>query len=92
VQAAMAGQRAPLSPGRWLRPLGSYGLTVFVLINLNFFLPRSLPGDPVGALAAQASPGLGASQRGPHWPATTGWTVPCSSSMAITWGALPTAT
>lgn len=59
MQAAIAGQRAPVSMGRWLRPLGSYGLTVFVLVNLNFFLPRTLPGDPIGSLAAQASPGLG---------------------------------
>lgn len=44
---------------RWLRSVGSYGFTVFALVNLNFFLPRTLPGDPIEALAAQASPGLG---------------------------------
>lgn len=37
----------------------SYALTVFVLLNLNFLLPRTLPGDPIEILAAQASPGLG---------------------------------
>ena len=32
----------PRTGRRWLRPLGSYGLAVFVLLNLNFFLPRTL--------------------------------------------------
>lgn len=60
MRAAIADQRAPnSSAARWLRPLSSYGLTVFVLVNLNFLLPRSMPGDPIGSLAAQASPGLG---------------------------------
>ena len=35
-------QARPRAGRRWLRPLGSYGLTVFVLLNLNFFLPRTL--------------------------------------------------
>ncbi len=59
MHAAIASRRAPSSWGRWLRPVGSYGLTLFVLVNLNFILPRSLPGDPIRVLAAQASPGLG---------------------------------
>lgn len=29
---------------------------VFVLITLNFFLPRAMPGDPLDSLLAQASP------------------------------------
>lgn len=34
----------------------SYGITVFVLITLNFFLPRALPGDPISALVDSGSP------------------------------------
>ncbi|MDQ3974171.1 MAG: ABC transporter permease [Actinomycetota bacterium] len=30
--------------------LGAYALTVFVLVTLNFFLPRVMPGDPIAAL------------------------------------------
>ncbi len=52
-------QARPGTGRRWLRPLGSYALTIFVLLNLNFFLPRTLPGDPIEILAAQASPGQG---------------------------------
>lgn len=38
------------------RPLLWYALTVFVLITLNFFLPRALPGDPVTALMSGEAP------------------------------------
>lgn len=31
-------------------------LTAFVLVTLNFFLPRALPGDPIAALADPRSP------------------------------------
>jgi len=32
------------------RRLAAYLVTVFVLVTINFFLPRSLPGDPLDAL------------------------------------------
>ncbi len=35
-------------PGR--RAATSYVVTVFLLITLNFFLPRAMPGDPISAL------------------------------------------
>lgn len=38
------------------RRLLTYVLALFLLVNLNFFLPRALPGDPVDALFAAASP------------------------------------
>lgn len=34
---------------------GSYLLTVFLLLTLNFFLPRIMPGDPISAMLASAS-------------------------------------
>lgn len=34
---------------------GSYLLTVFALISLNFYLPRVMPGDPITAMLASAS-------------------------------------
>lgn len=37
-------------------PLISYLLTVFILVTLNFAVPRLMPGDPVAALMAQGSP------------------------------------
>lgn len=36
--------------------LVSYLATVFVLLSLNFFLPRAMPGDPVSALIDAGSP------------------------------------
>lgn len=39
-----------------LRVLALYLLTVFVLITVNFFLPRALPGDPISALMVTDSP------------------------------------
>jgi peptide/nickel transport system permease protein len=41
--------------GRWRR-VGAYALTVFLLVTVNFFLPRALPGDPVDALVDAGSP------------------------------------
>ena len=38
------------------RRLITYVLALFVLVNLNFILPRALPGDPIGALFSGASP------------------------------------
>ncbi len=32
------------------RLVGAYLLTVFLLVSLNFFLPRAMPGDPITAL------------------------------------------
>ncbi len=50
-----------LSPGRALGrgrrrgALASYALILFVLLTLNFFLPRALPGDPIGGLSDPGS-------------------------------------
>ncbi|MGI8425855.1 MAG: ABC transporter permease [Actinomycetota bacterium] len=38
-----------------LKIAGSYGVTVFLLVTLNFFLPRVMPGDPIEAMLASAS-------------------------------------
>ncbi len=40
---------------RWRGPLASYALVVFFLLTLNFFLPRALPGEPIGGLSDPAS-------------------------------------
>ena len=37
-------------------PVVSYVITVFVLVTLNFALPRMMPGDPIDALLAFGSP------------------------------------
>ena len=34
----------------------SYAVTVFLLITVNFFLPRALPGDPISALLDPGGP------------------------------------
>ena len=52
-----AGQPGSRRLGRsWLGLLGTYLLTVFVLVTLNFFLPRLMPGDPISALVDVGSP------------------------------------
>ncbi|MDQ3382175.1 MAG: ABC transporter permease [Actinomycetota bacterium] len=52
-----AGQAGSRRLGRsWLGLLGTYLLTVFVLVTLNFFLPRLMPGDPISALVDVGSP------------------------------------
>ncbi|MGI8807042.1 MAG: ABC transporter permease [Acidimicrobiales bacterium] len=38
------------------RVVAAYLLTVFLLITVNFILPRSLPGDPISALTISDSP------------------------------------
>jgi len=43
---------------RWTTALASYLLLVFVLITLNFMLPRAMPGDPIDGLLAQGSAGF----------------------------------
>lgn len=40
----------------WLGLLGTYLLTIFLLVTLNFFLPRLIPGDPISALVDGSSP------------------------------------
>ena len=47
---------APARPRRWVTPVVSYLVTVFVLITFNFGLPRLMPGDPIDALLAFGSP------------------------------------
>ncbi len=36
--------------------LAAYLLTVYVLVTINFFLPRALPGDPIDALLDPSQP------------------------------------
>lgn len=36
--------------------VGIYALTVFLLITLNFFLPRAMPGDPITTLMTSGTP------------------------------------
>jgi peptide/nickel transport system permease protein len=45
----------PRRRGQWLT-LGAYLATIFVLITVNFALPRMMPGDPIDALMAFGSP------------------------------------
>jgi peptide/nickel transport system permease protein len=40
--------------------LGSYVVTVFFLVTVNFFLPRAMPGDPIQAMVEAASAGTSA--------------------------------
>ncbi|MDQ4132589.1 MAG: ABC transporter permease [Actinomycetota bacterium] len=40
---------------RWPGLVALYLLTVFVLITINFLLPRLMPGDPIDAMTAEAS-------------------------------------
>ncbi|MHB1416666.1 MAG: hypothetical protein ACYC1C_15570, partial [Chloroflexota bacterium] len=37
-------------PSRAMLRLGTFALTLFVVLTLNFFLPRAMPGDPIVAL------------------------------------------
>lgn len=59
ADAGTAAAASPAPSGR-RRPLlvmvASYLVTVFVLITLNFALPRLMPGDPIDALMAFGSP------------------------------------
>lgn len=45
----------PRRRGRWVT-FGAYLATIFVLITVNFALPRMMPGDPIDALMAFGSP------------------------------------
>lgn len=49
--------------GRAWVAVASYVVTVFVLITLNFALPRLMPGDPIDALMTQGNPSF-AERRG----------------------------
>lgn len=40
---------------RWTKP-ASYLVTVFFLLTLNFFLPRTMPGDPASAMLGEGRP------------------------------------
>lgn len=57
-----AGGPAPTSRRQCLGRRGavasaaSYGVTLFVLITLNFALPRLMPGNPIAALGDSSSP------------------------------------
>lgn len=67
----MAAEAATLAPpalgappagrARWRRRAGRAGVyvaMVYVLVTLNFLLPRAMPGDPVQGLLAQGAPGF----------------------------------
>lgn len=45
------GAPASRRPSRWVT-IGSYVVTVFILITFNFALPRLMPGDPIDAMMA----------------------------------------
>ncbi|HET9588167.1 MAG TPA: ABC transporter permease, partial [Anaerolineales bacterium] len=36
-----------------------FGITFFLAISINFFLPRLVPGDPLKLIAGNAAPQLG---------------------------------
>ncbi len=52
---AQTGSFRPRRRSPWALLL-SYLVTVFLLVTLNFFLPRALPGDPISALTSGSSP------------------------------------
>lgn len=54
--AALLSDAVPTPRRSWRGPLLSYLLTVFLLVSMNFFLPRVLPGDPISALLVRSSP------------------------------------
>jgi peptide/nickel transport system permease protein len=39
-----------------------FGLTFFLAISINFFLPRAIPGNPIQLIAGDAAPQLGAAR------------------------------
>ncbi len=45
-----AAEAPPVGRAAGRRAVGAYAVTVFLLITVNFFLPRALPGDPIDAL------------------------------------------
>ena len=50
--------RRPLPRRRRAGAVSSYVAMVFVLVTLNFVLPRAMPGDPIDALLAQGPAGF----------------------------------
>ena len=46
--------------GFLLKRLGFYGITAFVAVTINFFVPRAMPGDPAQAIALQITRQTGA--------------------------------
>lgn len=58
VEAELTGVGPPDRARRrsWGTTLVSYLVTVFLLITVNFALPRLMPGDPIDALLAFGSP------------------------------------
>jgi len=57
-ELAPAGVSRRRSRRRGTSALASYLVMVFVLITLNFLLPRTMPGDPIDGLIAQGSTGF----------------------------------
>ena len=43
---------------RWVGPVISYVVMLYVLITLNFLLPRIMPGDPIDGLLAKGGAGF----------------------------------
>ncbi len=43
-----------------LRRAAVYGVTLFIAISINFFLPRAMPGEPIALLAGDAVRQMGA--------------------------------
>lgn len=60
----LLGARGPGGPPQsarrarrsWPALLATYLLTVFLLVTLNFFLPRMMPSDPISAMVDASSP------------------------------------
>lgn len=53
--------------------VGSYALTVWLILSLNFALPRALPGDPITAMVAESA-ASGAAPSSPDAATTRGLT------------------
>lgn len=59
VEAGSSGRAEPQQPAahrRRLATAGSYAITAWVLVSVNFLLPRLLPGGPFTALSDTTSP------------------------------------
>lgn len=55
VTGISAPEAQATAPRRSRRLLISYGVTLAVLVTLNFLLPRAMPGDPITALVEPGS-------------------------------------
>lgn len=61
VEAPAPSRNAALPPHprrNWKQALASYVVMVYVLLTLNFLLPRIMPGDPIDGLLAQGGAGF----------------------------------